>query len=58
MPEFDKSQVIAALIIFRLFYLLIPFALSIFVVVFYERSRLAGALKDSKTVPAKPPSEA
>lgn len=58
MPEFEKSQVIAALIIFRLFYLLIPFALSIFVVVFYERSRLAGALKDSKTVPAKPSSEA
>ncbi len=47
-----KPQVIAALIIFRLFYLLIPFFISIFVVYFYERSRLHNtALQDRQAGP-------
>jgi glycosyltransferase 2 family protein len=37
--------VLAALIIFRVFYLLIPFALSIAVVLLFERARLAQAWK-------------
>jgi glycosyltransferase 2 family protein len=43
MPGIPKVDVLAALIIFRLFYLLIPFALSIFVVLLFERARLAQA---------------
>ncbi|HEY8382414.1 MAG TPA: lysylphosphatidylglycerol synthase domain-containing protein [Microvirga sp.] len=43
MPDIPKADVLAALIIFRLFYLLIPFALSIGVVLLFERARLAAA---------------
>src|SRR5215210_7116759 len=41
MPDIPKADVLASLIIFRLFYLLIPFATSIFVVLLFERARLA-----------------
>jgi len=44
MPEMPKTQVLAALLVFRLFYLLIPFFLSIFVVVIFERNRLKEVL--------------
>ncbi|HUB64386.1 MAG TPA: UPF0104 family protein [Methylocella sp.] len=44
MPEMPKTQVLAALLIFRLFYLLIPFFLSIFVVIAFERNRLKEVL--------------
>ncbi|ATU91106.1 lysylphosphatidylglycerol synthase domain-containing protein [Phyllobacterium zundukense] len=40
LPDVDQADVLAALIIFRLFYLLIPFALSLLVVLFFERSQL------------------
>ncbi|MCO4316053.1 lysylphosphatidylglycerol synthase domain-containing protein [Phyllobacterium sp. 21LDTY02-6] len=40
LPDMNKADVLAALIIFRLFYLLIPFALSLIVVLFFERSQL------------------
>lgn len=43
MPGIPKVDVLAALIIFRLFYLLIPFGISIFVVLLFERARLAQA---------------
>jgi uncharacterized membrane protein YbhN (UPF0104 family) len=46
MPDTPQAQVLAALLIFRLFYLLIPFALAILVVLLYERSRLARAWKE------------
>ncbi len=39
-----KTQVLAALLVFRLFYLLIPFFLSIFVVIVFERNRLKEVL--------------
>ena len=39
----QKAAVVAAVLIFRLFYLLIPFAMAIVVVFLFERSRLAGA---------------
>jgi len=44
MPEMPKTQVLAALLVFRLFYLLIPFFLSIFVVIIFERNRLEEVL--------------
>ncbi|MGH6862252.1 MAG: lysylphosphatidylglycerol synthase domain-containing protein [Phyllobacterium sp.] len=40
LPDMNQADVLAALIIFRLFYLLIPFALSLIVVLFFERSQL------------------
>jgi glycosyltransferase 2 family protein len=57
MPDIPKSDVLASLIIFRLFYLMIPFALSIFVVLMFERARLAQAWRnrmDSDTIPPMP----
>ena len=46
MPDIPKTDVLAALIIFRLFYLLIPFAMAIVVVLLFERARLSQAWKD------------
>ncbi len=40
LPDVDPADVIAALLVFRLFYLLIPFAISLVVVVLFERSQL------------------
>jgi len=53
MPDLPAPAVLAALLIFRLFYLLIPFAISIVVVLLYERSRLAQAWRDR--IAAEPP---
>jgi glycosyltransferase 2 family protein len=57
MPDIPKPDVLAALIIFRLFYLLIPFALSIAVVLLFERARLAQAWRNRMDVsgPTPPP---
>lgn len=55
MPDIPQAQVLAALLIFRLFYLMIPFALAIVVVLLYERSRLARAWK-GRVGDAIPPS--
>lgn len=41
MPDADRAGVFAALIVFRLFYLLIPFALSLLVILLFEKSQLA-----------------
>lgn len=49
MPDVPKADVIAALLVFRLFYLLIPFAMSIIVVLLFERARLAKAWRDRMT---------
>jgi uncharacterized membrane protein YbhN (UPF0104 family) len=46
MPDIPKPDVLAALIIFRLFYLLIPFALSIVVVLLFERAKMAQAWRN------------
>jgi hypothetical protein len=54
MPDIPKTDVLAALIIFRLFYLLIPFALSIGVVLLFERARLAQAWRDRMNAPTPP----
>jgi glycosyltransferase 2 family protein len=52
MPEMPKTQVLAALLVFRLTYLLIPLFLSIFVIIAFERDRLKEVLhpKDSHLV--------
>jgi uncharacterized membrane protein YbhN (UPF0104 family) len=44
MPEMPKSQVLAALLVFRVTYLLIPLFLSIFVIIIFERNRLKEVL--------------
>ncbi len=41
LSEIDQADVVAALIIFRLFYLLIPFALSLLIILAFERSQMA-----------------
>jgi uncharacterized membrane protein YbhN (UPF0104 family) len=44
MPDMAKADVVAALIVFRLFYLIIPLVFALFVVVVFEKSRLAATL--------------
>jgi uncharacterized membrane protein YbhN (UPF0104 family) len=57
MPDVPKADVIAALLIFRLCYLLLPFAMSIVVVLMFERARLAKAWRERMpaTIPPVPP---
>ena len=43
MPDVPRPSVIAALLVFRLFYFWLPFAISVVVVLLFERSRLAAA---------------
>lgn len=45
MPDAPKAEVIAALLIFRLFYLILPFIFSLGVVFVFEQARLARTLK-------------
>lgn len=40
LPDMDPADVIAALLVFRLFYLIIPLVLGLFVIFFFERSQL------------------
>ncbi|HYF53277.1 MAG TPA: lysylphosphatidylglycerol synthase domain-containing protein [Salinarimonas sp.] len=47
MPDAPKAQVLAALLVFRLFYLLIPLAFGLVVVLAFERNRLAKALREN-----------
>ena len=57
MPDIPKADVLAALLIFRLFYLLLPFAAAIVVVLLFERARLAHTWRDrvGTTTPIMPP---
>lgn len=45
LPDMNPADVIAALLVFRLFYLIIPFVMALFVILFFERSQLAQARK-------------
>lgn len=45
MPGASQDAVLAALLLFRLFYLLIPLGLAIFIVLGFERRRLAEAIE-------------
>jgi glycosyltransferase 2 family protein len=53
MPELPASDVLAALIVFRGFYLLLPFALSLLVVVGFEWAQWKSRREDNDT-PAQP----
>jgi uncharacterized membrane protein YbhN (UPF0104 family) len=55
IPDIPKTAVLAALIIFRLFYLLIPFTISLFVVLMFERARLAEAWRNTGGPDDPPP---
>ncbi len=52
--EGQKAAVVAAVLIFRLFYLILPFAIAIVVVLVFERSRLASAIQRNEG-PGQPP---
>lgn len=41
LPEMDSADVLAALLVFRLLYLIIPFAIALVVIFLFERSQLA-----------------
>jgi len=41
LPEMDPAAVLAALVVFRLFYLVVPLIMALVVVLLYERSRLS-----------------
>ena len=45
MPDAPRSGVLAALIVFRLLYLLIPLAFSLVAVVLFERGRVARLMR-------------
>lgn len=56
MPGVAKTDVLAALLVFRLFYLLIPLVFAIFIVLAFERGRLAQTLREGRApTPAQPP---
>lgn len=57
MPDVPQADVVAALLVFRLFYLLIPFAIAILVVLLFERARLSSAWRARMpaTIPPVPP---
>ena len=44
MPDVPRLKVLAALLVFRLFYLIIPLLIAIFVVIIFERGQLAQSL--------------
>ena len=48
LPTIPKAKVLAAVLMFRLFYLLIPLAFAIVVVILFERRRLQQKLRDEK----------
>jgi glycosyltransferase 2 family protein len=52
MPEMPNTQVLAALLAFRVSYLLIPLFLSIFVVIAFERNRLREVLHPEDAHPS------
>jgi uncharacterized membrane protein YbhN (UPF0104 family) len=41
LPDVDPADVLAALIVFRLFYLLVPFALSLLLILLFERAEFS-----------------
>jgi len=58
LPEADPADVLASLIVFRLFYLLLPLALSLVVVVVFEHSQFSrenGPAAGSGGAPPSPP---
>ncbi|GGE31205.1 membrane protein [Agaricicola taiwanensis] len=54
LPDMDPADVLAALIVFRLFYLLVPFALSLVVILLFERSQFSRQRLAKATGPTCP----
>lgn len=58
MPDVARPSIIAALLVFRMFYFWLPFLVSVVVVLLYERARLANAIsatrKPAEAVPEPP----
>ncbi len=48
LPDMNPADVIAALLVFRLFYLIIPFVIGLFIILFFERSQLAVAEREER----------
>lgn len=46
LPDMDPADVLAALLVFRLFYLLIPFVIALFVILVFERSQWRDKKRD------------
>jgi hypothetical protein len=51
MPDVARVKVLAALLVWRLFYLIIPLLFAIVVVVIFERGRLSDALRRARGEP-------
>mgnify|MGYP001478804711 CR=1 FL=1 len=49
LPEVNPADVIAALLVFRLFYLLIPFAFSLLFILMFERHQLADIFRRKRS---------
>ena len=56
MPEVPKAEVLVALLVFRLLYLVVPLALGLVVVMVFEKGRLAETLRVAIRGPAPMPS--
>ena len=56
LPAMAKPKVLAAILVFRLFYFLIPLALAVVVIVLFERRRLDHVLHREPAVPPATPS--
>ena len=46
LPDIPKLDVLAAIVVFRLFYLLVPLAISAVIVILFERSQLSKKLHE------------
>ncbi|NTJ41774.1 UPF0104 family protein [Agrobacterium larrymoorei] len=53
LPDMNPADVIAALLVFRLFYLIIPFVIGLFIILFFERSQLAAAEREERRLQGK-----
>lgn len=52
LDDMDQAQVLAALIVFRLLYLLLPFAIALVLVLFFERSEFQRTVRERLAAPA------
>jgi uncharacterized membrane protein YbhN (UPF0104 family) len=50
LPEMDSTDVLAALLVFRLFYLIVPFVAALFIIFIFERSQLLRPDLDARTL--------
>ncbi len=48
LPDMDPAAVLAALAVFRLFYLIIPFIMALVVILIFERQRFLNRLRNGE----------